>query len=57
MNLLSHSLQERGKKNTSNEETICTSSSLLAENENNAGFHPDPANPVQEFGKIPMPVS
>lgn len=45
------------KKNTSSEEIICTSSSLLADNENEAGFHPDPANPVQEFGKIPMPVS
>lgn len=34
-------------KNTSSEEIICTSSALLADNENEAGFHPDPANPVQ----------
>lgn len=57
MNLLSHYLHGRGKKNTPNEEIICTSPSLLADNENEAGFHPDPANPVQEFRKIPMPVS
>lgn len=57
MNLLSHYRHEfRGKK-TSSEEIICTSSPLLADNENEARFHPDPANPVQEFGKIPTLVS
>lgn len=49
MNLFSHHLHELRKKNASEKNNLYLVT-ILAANENEAGFHPDPANPVQEFG-------
>lgn len=57
MDLLSHYLYELSFKKNASEKIICTSTPLHAANENEAGFHSDPANPVQEFRKIPTPGS